>query len=306
MMLQIRGNGELGRKDSQRDYKIKHTNMLPTLIPFIFVCIILIIAIGVWQWKGLFPMDTWEDKCMLILIYGMVVGIAVFFLIYGLYTKWWELQINGDIILHTNWRGKQTQYRFSDITKCIDNNFDCLCVYSSNKRLFLLEKYEKYWFEIRVKELGIPVEYKHNKTLENHIVRAMMLVPGFEIIAGVFCGMIGMGIILEDKNNNMAIPIFCLAAAGIIGAVRQWANRLVVCGNKLYYHGFLRKKKEYNIKEITEIQILGEKNGDGRRQYVFFSGKKCLFKFKAAEYMIGIELFEQRMAQEKIKWKVIE
>lgn len=292
------------RKDSQREYKIKHTNMLPTLIPFIFICIILIIVIGVWQWRGFFPMDTREDKCMLILIYGVIVGTGIFFFIYGLYTKRWEVQISGDIILHTNWRGKQTQYRFSDITRCV-NNFDCLCVYSRNKRIFLLEQYEKYWFETRIKELGIPIEYKHNKTLENHMVRTMMIVPGFEIIAGVFFGIVGMGIILEDKHNYMAIPMLCLAAAGIIDAVRHWSNRLVVCGNKLYYHSFLRKKNEYNIKEITEIQIHGEKNGIGGQQYIFFSRKKNLFKFKVAEYMVGIELFEQRMVQEKIKWKVI-
>lgn len=284
----------------QEGYVIKHTNMLPMLLPFIVLGMGVCAVIGVCQFSNLISLDTTKDYIYLFITYAILLGDVIGLFIYGMYTMKWELQIVEETIFHTNWLGRRKRYSFSDITRCIDSK-DSFYVYSGKKRIFQLGKYEKNWFWSEIKRRNIPIETKQRMSLEKHTVRAPRGIPGFEMIASVFFFSIGRSIVLEDGIGYMPLLLFMFSIGCLIDAARYLSNRIEVNGNMLCCYRFLKKKREIDIKKITEIHIVKDKRGG--EKYIFYSGKEKIFDFKIVGYMSGTDFFEQRMSYEKVNWK---
>lgn len=289
--------------EAKQGYIIKHINQAPILMPFALLNIAVMVMLLDLKRKDLVATANEQTELVAsIILYVFLIGSEVFFLVYSLYTMQWEIQVLGDTIIHTNWRGKKRKYLFSDITKCVTNHFDTFSVYSGEKRLFILEFSESFIFREHVLLLGIPIENKRKMTMDNHVVHPLTIIPVLFLLAGCFSVFLGINIILEGKSGlimpgiAIGIAVFCLFAT----VYYQLLCRFEVQGDYISCWKFLKKKK-YNIHEITEVRQ--EKTKFGTEYYVFYAKKERLFKMQNAPFMTGMALFEQRMMKEKIRWK---
>lgn len=123
--------------DKSQVYVIRPVNMAPMLLPFSLLSICLpLVGLAL---DKFYPQDHNNfQKTAIVIIIIIFVGIGIFLLCFSLYGMLWEVRIEGDKIIHRTIFGRTKIYYFSDITKCVSNNYDELRVYMKKKKIFVI------------------------------------------------------------------------------------------------------------------------------------------------------------------------
>jgi hypothetical protein len=208
-----------------------------------------------------------------------------------------EIRVKGDKIRYRSIFGRVREYAISDITSTVSNHNGKLRIYSEKKRIFTLsDDMNGALLESELTKRGVPVIDTKGMTVDNHVIKAYGLFKyGFTIVLIFFiCLVVGL---LSEKELLLATLFAIFTLPFLYGTFSCFINQIEVRENTVIYRGFLKKKVEININQISCIR---EELKSGILSIVVYKGKKGVMNIY--KYSNGITLFRGRMYKERKKW----
>jgi len=286
-------NKSISTKPGKTNYVIKPANIAPYLWPFSFIAMLLVIAIFAVE-HFLSPTEASNEKLGFIICVIMFSGIAIGLWFAGLYGIVWEVKVEGEEILHRTMLGKVREYSFSDITKVVSNHYDELRIYGGKKRIFTLTKgMDSYQFEENLGKLNIQVEDTKNMTIDTHVMQPLGVLKWAAMAGFLLTVWFLVKVIINKEGLLLAVITAVVAILFLGGVLICFLEKTEIQGDKIIQHGFLKKKKVIEIRQISCIR-------EDIEYAVIYSGKEKVMKIR--KHNDGVALFREKMKKEKKKW----
>jgi len=288
-----KANKSISPKTGQKNYVIKPVNVAPYLWTFSFLSFLLVIIMFLIE-HFLSPVETSYEKTGFIICVVLFLGSGIFLWFYGLYGVVWEVRVEGEKILHRTMLGKVREYSFSDITKVVSNHYDELRIYGGKKRIFTLTKgMDSYQFEENLGKLNIQVKDTKNMTIDTHVMQPLGVLKWAAMAGFLLIVWFLVKVIIDKEGLLLAVITAVVAILFLCGVLICFLEKTEVQGNKIIQHGFLKKKKVIEIRQISCIR-------EDIEYAVIYSGKEKVMKIR--KHNDGVALFREKMKKEKKKW----